>query len=571
MADEAANEREILELWDFTRRSIVGWNAFIDTPFGRRRLTYADFTASGRAVGFLEDYVRDLLELYGNTHTEDDATGITTSQRLLQAEDSIKRCLNAGYDYKLFATGAGTTGAVHLLQQILGVYIPPAAKDMLEFMGEDFMGEGDYARFIKHVRTRGPVVLVGPYEHHSNEVSWRECMAEVVEVELTPEGLLDLKDLEAKASCPEYKGRRLIGAFSAASNVSGVKTPVYEVARILHKHGALAFFDFAASAPYEKINMNMDRDSYSDAVYFSPHKMLGGPGASGILLIHQKIYRADLPPTVGAGGTIDFVNFDGQVYTPDIEAREKPGTPGIIQTLRAALALELKEALNPDLMELKERDYTERARGLFKAVPAIILMGDVDPWHRLPIFSFNIKVGSSYLHPRFISTLLNDLFGIQSRAGCSCAAPYGHRILHIDRQKSEAIRKAVTCGNEGLKPGWARVNFHFLHTDAEFEFITRAIIFIALRGSSFLPLYAFDIRKGTWRHRSFSYPRASFGLDDALHRERAPSPKEAEMPQAELFTEYLQEAEKLADKLDRAYAGWELKSTEKDLIPFVYS
>ncbi len=559
------------ELWDRVRDDIIGRDAVIDTPFGRRRLTYADHTASGRAVGFIEDYVRGTLGLYGNTHTEDDATGIFTSQRLMTAEESIKRLLNADTSYKLIAVGSGTTGAVHRLQQILGVYIPPACRDMLARSASAFLGAEGYARLEAHLRDVRPVVLVGPYEHHSNEVSWRECLAEVVEVELAGNGLLDLEDLEEKASRADYKGRRLIGAFSAASNVSGVKTPVHEVARILHRHGALAFFDYAAAAPYERIDVNPGGDGYLDAVYFSPHKMLGGPGASGILVIHQKIYRTDLPPTVGAGGTVEFVNFTSQEYTPDIEAREKPGTPGIIQTLRAALAMELKEAMDPELIGRRERELSARARAAFSAVPSLELMGDVEPERRLPIFSFNIRVGASYLHPRFTAALLNDLFGIQSRAGCSCAAPYGHRILHLDQKKSELLRRAVKRGNEGLKPGWTRVNFHFLHTDEEADFICSAVTFIARRGRAFLPLYSFDIHSGSWRHKGFTPRPAAFGLQDALSGAAGAHKDQAAPGTGALFTRYLEEAEKLADELEVKYAGVEIKNTEEDLIPFLYS
>src|SRR5208337_2281094 len=303
--------------------------------------------------------------------------------------------------------------------QILGIYLPPAGRDFFQ------------ARDQKN----RPVVFVGPYEHHSNEVSWRECYAEVVEIELTGDGLLDLDDLREKAGSARYAGRRKIGAFSAASNVSGVTTPVYEVARILHDNGDLAFFDFAAAAPYVRMDMRRDARSTFDALYFSPHKFLGGPGSCGVLIFHEDIYRADLPPTVGAGGTVDFVGFEGQAYSTDIEVREKAGTPGILQTLRAALAMELKEMLGPERIAAHESELACRAHAALCAHPGIDLIGGVGPENRLPIFSFNVRVGSSWLHPRFVTTLLNDLFGIQSRAGCSCAAPYGHRMLHIDEHK----------------------------------------------------------------------------------------------------------------------------------------
>jgi len=556
------------DLWDLTRSSIIGSNAVITTPFGARRLTYADHTASGRGVTFLEEQVQKLLETYGNTHTEDDATGTITSEHLHEAELAVKRFVNAGPKHRIITVGAGTTAAVHQLQQILGIYVPPAGKDFFRgILGEYFSPE-EGKRFSEWINGKRPVVFVGPFEHHSNEVSWRECFAEVVETELTPRGFLDLDDLAKKLELPQFAGRRKIGAFSAASNVTGVKTPVHEVARILHRYGALALFDFAAAAPYERMDCNKDEESFFDALYFSPHKLLGGPGSAGILVIHERIYRSDLPPTVGAGGTVEFVNFDGQSYIPDIEAREKAGTPGILQTIRAALALELKEKLDPERIAAREAQLVRMAHGMLAGHPGIELMGDVDLAYRLPIFSFTIRVGSSWLHPRFVTVLLNDLFGIQSRAGCSCAAPYGHRLLGIDESKSRKFEATIMNGNVGLKPGWTRVNFHFLHTDAEVGFICRAVRFIADRGVAFLPLYVFDIHTGAWKHREFSPAPASFGLDFS------PAGHPPLDPSADLdafFANYFAEAENLAQSLARKYSAADLSTTAQDLIPFLYS
>ena len=559
------------DFWAFVRESVIGRGAVLDTPFGKRRLTYADHTASGRAVTFIEDQLRSALELYGNTHTEDDATGTVTSERLRQAEAVIKRLVNAGPDHKIVTVGTGTTAAVHQLQQILGIYIPPAGKDFFRKLLAESLGADRWDYISARLTGARPVVFVGPYEHHSNEVSWRECYAEVVEIELTADGLLDLDDLADKVSSQQYDGRRKIGAFSAASNVTGVKTPVYNVARILHRGGALAFFDFAAIAPYEPIDMRRDAESFFDALYFSPHKFLGGPGSSGVLIFHQRIYRADLPPTIGAGGTVDFVNFDGQAYSTDIEVREKPGTPGILQTLRAALAMELKEKLDPARIAARELELVRRVHALLLAHPAIDLMGDVGPEHRLPIFSFNIRVGPSWLHPRFVTRLLNDLFGIQSRAGCSCAAPYGHRILHIDGRKSSELRRSIMRGNIGLKPGWVRLNFHFLQTDDEVDFISRAILFVAERGKQFLPLYRFDMQSGSWEHTTHHPAPAPFGLEAALSAAGEPAaPAPGPDDQNALFAGYLAQAVALADELSARWSESGMKSTEKDLIPFVY-
>jgi selenocysteine lyase/cysteine desulfurase len=427
-----------------------------------------------------------------------------------------------------------------------------------------------------HLLKNRPVVFVGPYEHHSNEVSWRECFAEVVEVELDQRGLLDLEDLEAKLSRPEYVGRRLIGAFSAASNVSGVRTPVFEVARSLHRRGALAFFDYAAIAPYGRIDVCRDEESFFDGIYFSPHKFLGGPGSSGILIIHERIYRKDLPPTVGAGGTVDYVSFDEQAYTADIEAREKPGTPGILQIMRAALALELKELLGVERIAAREDRLIHMALEKFNACSPIEIIGNRDPENRIPIFSFNIRVDDSYLHPRFVTLLLNDLFGIQSRAGCSCAGPYGHRVLHIDGQKSLRFKDRLMHGFVGLKPGWTRINFHYLMSDLEYAFIMDAICFLCTYGRYFLPLYEFDIHTGTWRCRGYEGPDIEFGLQHAL---QAPAPKSGLRARETtagwnsrkaLYTRYLEQARARAEELMRSFEPGKLRTTEKDLIPFVY-
>jgi selenocysteine lyase/cysteine desulfurase len=567
------------DIWALVRNEIIGRDAFVETPFGRRLVTYADYTASGRAVGFLERYLERMLAHYANTHTEDDATGRITTERLRQAEATIKRLVNAGPEYKIIEAGSGTTGAVHRLQQILGLYVPPVATDMFRALLEQHLREEQVNALKAHLLANRPVVFVGPYEHHSNEVSWRECFAEVVEIELDHEGLLDLEDLDSKLSRPEYRGRKLIGAFSAASNVSGVKTPVYEVARRLHRHGALAFFDYAAIAPYGKIDMCRDGESFFDGIYFSPHKFLGGPGSSGILIIHERIYRSDLPPTVGAGGTVDYVSFDEQAYTTDIEAREKPGTPGVLQIMRAALALELKELLGIERIAARESELIHKALDKFNSCSPIEIIGNRQAENRIPIFSFNIRVEESYLHPRFVTLLLNDLFGIQSRAGCSCAGPYGHRVLHIDGPKSLRFKDRLMHGFVGLKPGWTRINFHYLMSDAEFGFVMGAICFVCRYGRYFLPLYEFDIHTGNWRCREFEGGEVEFGLQNALTlRANNPGSGAPEIRQAgkseksrqALYAEYLEQARGRAEELKKSFDSGKLQSTEKDLIPFVY-
>ncbi len=551
--------------WDAVRESIIGSDAVVETCFGQRRVLYADYTASGRAVTLVEDALRDVLACYANTHTEDDATGRVTTERLRQAERLIKRLVHAGDDYAVIAVGAGTTGAVERLQQILGLYVPPASRERLRSDLEATAGPG--ARdLLDRMRALEPVVFVGPYEHHSNELSWRESSAQVVEIELDAAGLIDLEDLEKKVSDTRYSSRRRIGAFSAGSNVSGITTPVYEVARILHRHGCLAFFDFAAVAPYRRIDVERDAEAYFDAIYFSPHKFLGGPGSAGLLVFRRELYRKDLPPTFAGGGTVEFVNWDSQDYASDIETREKAGTPAILQTMRAALAMELKARLGEEAIEARERGLTRRVLERLGRVSEIEIVGNLEPDNRIAILSFIVRAGESYLHPRFVTQLLNDLFGIQSRAGCLCAGPYGHRLLHIDRARSEEFRRAIHGGRAGLKPGWTRVNFHYLLTDAEADFLCDAIELVAKQGRLFLALYEFDLAEGGWRPRAWRPPEVAFGLDQALEgRGRARMPAQA--PSA---AEALAEARRLAAGIAPGFDQAGLKTTERDLVPFVY-
>jgi len=553
--------------WEFVKRNIIGNYAEVHTPFGKRVITYADYTASGRGLYFIEDYIKKNLELYANTHTEDDATGKITSDRLRQAESTIKRLVHADDHYKIIETGTGTTGAIHRLQQILGVYIPPVAKAYFSGLFRDYFDEEEQQRFESYLLKRRPVVFIGPFEHHSNVVSWRECFAEVVEIELGKDGLLDTADLERKLENEKYEKRLKIGSFSAASNVTGIRAPVFEIARMLHRKGAYAFFDYAAIAPYEPIDIMKDEEGYFDGIFFSPHKFLGGPGSSGILIIHEKIYDRKLPPTTGGGGTVDYVNLYTQDYSADIEMREKPGTPGILQIIRAALVLELKQKMNPDKIEKRENELIKRVFMKLEKFPDIEIVGNLDPEKRISILSFNIRCKNAYLHPRFVTKLLNDLFGIQSRAGCLCAGPYGHRLLHIDNRQSDKYRGLIHRGYQGLKPGWTRLNFHFLISDEECDYICDAVRFIAENGLYFLPLYDFDITTGIWEFRGSAEADLSFGLADAV---TGTSEDVKEIEPAVPYETYLGEAKQKAAELEVSFSEEGIVTTDAELIPFLY-
>jgi selenocysteine lyase/cysteine desulfurase len=547
---------EICKLdFDFLRSEVVGADAAVTTPFGERLMVYADYTASGRCLGLVEKYIQNLQRIYANTHTEDDISGRSMTQLLEQAEHAIKDSVNAGPCGRIICVGTGATGAIDKLQQIVGVALPPATRQCLTAMLEDSLGEEAHTKFKRFLQQHQPVVFVGPYEHHSNEISWRENLATVVEVRLDSEGAIDLDHLECLLQDPAYHGRKRIGSFSAASNVTGMRSPVHEIASLLHQYDAIACFDYAASAPYVEIDMNPAADKYPgdaslDAVFISPHKFLGGPGASGVLVFNQRIYQRSLPPSVSAGGTVDYVGPTSQDFIENIEEREKPGTPGVLQVLKASMAFQIKDHIGVEAIEQREKELLQRTFERWQTNPRIEILGNPDPDRRISIVSFNLKDHrNKYLHPKFVTTLLNDLFGIQSRAGCSCAGPYGHRLLDIDFEKSEQYRKWIGKGFSGIKPGWCRISLHYVMDDIETDYILNAIDFVANQGYRFLPLYNFDMHTGAWLHKADSGCLEGFSLDAALdcggYQSRALSEGERKL----LYSAYLHEAETLAAEL----------------------
>ncbi len=537
------------------RSQVVGADATVTTAFGDRLMVYADYTASGRCLGLVERYIQNLQRIYANTHTEDDISGRSMTHLLEQAEEAIKRSVNAGPEGCIICVGTGATGAIDKLQQIIGVALPPATRQMLTTLLTDLLGEATDARFAEHLRQRQPIVFVGPYEHHSNEISWRESLATVVEVGLDDAGCVDLEHLEALLRDPAYRGRMRIGSFSAASNVTGMRTPVHEIAALLHRHGALACFDFAACAPYVEIDMNpepgkYDGDASLDAVFISPHKFLGGPGSSGVLVFNRRIYHSELPPSVSAGGTVDYVGPDSQDFIVDIEEREKAGTPGVLQTLKAGLAFRIKDTIGVPAIEARERELLHRTFERWLGNPAIEILGNPDPDRRIGIVSFNLKdPRGRYLHPKFVTTLLNDLFGIQSRAGCSCAGPYGHRLLHIDHATSEQYRSWIRKGFCGIKPGWCRISLHYVMDDIEVDYILDAIDFVAEDGHRFLPLYNFDVHTGAWLHKSDCTCLEGFSLEAALECQGYQSRTLSAAERKYLYAAFLAEARNHAEAL----------------------
>ena len=540
--------------FDFLRKQIVGCDSTFSTPFGERLMVYCDYTASGRCLLFIENYLESLQRNYANTHTEDDITGRSMTALLHEAEATIKSAVNAGADGRIIAVGTGASGAIDKLQQILGVACPPATHTLLNRTLDEFIGTERRHEFETLLSQRQPVVFTGPYEHHSNEISWRQGLATVVTVDLAADGSIDLEHLERLLKRPEYQNRLRVGSFSAASNVTGMRSPVHEIACLLHQHDAIVCFDYAASAPYVEIDMNPaktdDGDASIDAIFISPHKFIGGPGSSGILVFNERIYDEHLPPTVAAGGTVDYVSPASQDFIHDIEEREKAGTPGVLQTLKAAMVFSIKDALGTQQIEAREHQLVSRAFERWARSPQIEVLGNPDPDRRVGIVSFNIKAPCGRdLHPKFMTAWLNDLFGIQSRAGCSCAGPYGHRLLDIDLEHSERYRSWISKGYIGIKPGWCRVSFHFTMDDAEADYIIDAIEFVATQGHRFLPLYQFDLYSGSWTHEQSGPLDEKLSLASAI---KACGCKPTARPAAErqeLYERYLHEAQNWADKL----------------------
>ncbi|AYN03666.1 aminotransferase class V-fold PLP-dependent enzyme [Flavobacterium sp. 140616W15] len=436
------------------RKNIIGIDQEFTSPYGKKQIIYTDWTASGRLYRPIEEkIINQFGPFVANTHTETTVSGTAMTKAYHHARNIIKRHVNANQDDILITDGTGMTGVVNKFQRILGLKIPENLKDFTTIPAD-----------------KKPVVFISHMEHHSNQTSWLETIADVEIIPACEKGLFSLERLEILLD--KYKDRAYkIASITSCSNVTGIKTPYYEAAKLMHQHNGVCFVDFACSGPYVQINMHPeDPEAYLDAIFFSPHKFLGGPGTSGVLIFNKKLYKNMIPDCPG-GGTVSWTNPWGEhKYIDNIEDREDGGTPGFLQVIKTALAIELKEQMGVENMLQREHEIVDFVFNELNDIPNIKILASQHQ-ERLGVVSFFIED----LHFNLGVKILNDRFGIQTRGGCSCAGTYGHFLLHVDQETSSKLIDQITIGDLIRKPGWIRMSIHPTTTSDEIAFVCNSI------------------------------------------------------------------------------------------------
>jgi selenocysteine lyase/cysteine desulfurase len=475
------------------RSNIVGIDAKIETPYGTKKLVYADWIASGRLYGPIEKRISDDIGPFvGNTHSDSTTTGKAMTDAYHLSQKIIKKHVNAGEEDVILFTGTGMTSALAKLQRILGLKIPEQAKNYCAF------ANGEHYKCKSNPSDNRPVVFITHTEHHSNHTSWFETIGDVVVLEPTSE--LKVNPESLRKEIVKYSKRPLlIGSFSACSNVTGYMPDYYVLAEIMHRHNGFCFVDFAASAPYVDIDMHpLDKLRYLDAIFFSPHKFLGGPGSAGVLIFNKKLYKNNTPDSPG-GGTVKWTNrWGGYSYFTDIEVKEDGGTPGFLQGIKAALAVKLKENMGTKAIQQRESELIELTFNELSKIDGLhILAGNIK--ERLGVFSFYVD----NVHHNLITKLLNDRFGIQLRGGCSCAGTYGHFLLNVDFKMSKEITDKIDAGDLSMKPGWIRLSLHPTMTDDELLYILDAIRQTVENAGKWKKDYIYDKHTNEFQHSNF--------------------------------------------------------------------
>jgi len=472
--------KNLEQYFDQFRKNIIGINQTFKSPYGEQNLIYTDWTASGRLYLPIEE---KMLHKFGpfvaNTHTETSTSGATMTLAYHEARNIIKRHVNANSNDVLITVGSGMTGAVNKFQRILGLKVTESLKD--------------YTTIPQDLK---PIVFISHMEHHSNQTSWLETIADVEVVPCNEEGLVCLDRFE---KCIQKHAHRKIkiASITSCSNVTGIKTPYHKVAKLIHQYNGLCFVDFACCAPYVNIDMHPAIEAeYLDAIFFSPHKFLGGPGSAGVLVFNKKLYKNTVPDNPG-GGTVSYTNPWGQHdYFDDVETREDGGTPAFLQTIKVALSIQLKEKMGTENIRKREDEINEVMFKTLENLPGVKILAP-DHKKRLSIFSFYFEK----YHFNLVVKLLNDRFGIQTRGGCSCAGTYGHFLLNVDQVTSNRIKDEISQGCNTQKPGWVRLSMHPTITNYELNFICKSLQELSIHIKDWGNDYNYDSSKNDYTHK----------------------------------------------------------------------